>query len=181
MSSAYMISEMSILRSTVHPDVNAPKTQFQRIATRGIITQGEDILLIFTARYHDYSLPGGGVNNGEDIVSGLIREIEEETGAQNINNVKPYGIYEELRPWYKPDFDAMHMLSYCFTCSADKELGEARLEENEIQNGVSAEWINIHAAIAHNREVINSHPKAGLSIERETYLLEKIAQELATK
>lgn len=174
-----MISTMPILRSTIHPDVTAPQSQFQRIATRGIITKGKDILLIFTARYHDYGLPGGGVNEGEDIVIGLIREIEEETGAQNIKDVQPYGIYEEIRPWYKNDFDAMHMLSYCFTCTADKALGEARLEENEIQNGVSAEWINIHTAIAHNREVIKSHPRAGLSIERETFLLEKIAQDIA--
>lgn len=176
----YMISNMSLLRSTVHPDVPSTSKQFKRIATRGIIICGNDILLIFTERYHDYSLPGGGVNKGEGIVAGLIREIEEETGAQNIKNVRPYGIYEEFRPWYKNDFDAMHMLSYCFTCKADKELGPARLEENEIQNGVSAKWVNIHEAIAHNLDVISHNPKAGLSIERETFLLKKIASELMT-
>jgi ADP-ribose pyrophosphatase YjhB (NUDIX family) len=176
-----MINQMSILRSTIHPDVDTPNNNFQRIATRGIITQGADILLIFTSRYHDYSLPGGGVNQGEDIVSGLLREVEEETGAQNIHNVVPYGIYEELRPWYKSNFDAIHMVSYCFTCEADRQLGTPRLEENEIKNGVSALWINIHAAIEHNLEVIAGNPKAGLSIERETYLLQKIARELINK
>lgn len=173
-----MINQMSVLRSTIHPDVTAPKSTDQRIAARGIITQGEEILLIFTARYHDYSLPGGGMHEGEDIVTALIREVEEETGAENIHNVVPYGCYEEMRPWYKGGFDSIQMLSYCFTCDANKQLGSPRLEENEIKNGVSAMWINIHEAIAHNLEVIKSYPKAGLSIERETYLLQKIAKEL---
>ena len=176
-----MIDQMTLLRSTVHPDVTKPEKIRQRIATRGIIMQGEDILLIFTARYHDYSLPGGGVNQDEDIISGLIREVEEETGAENIHNVTPYGIYEELRPWYKNDFDSIRMLSYCFTCSANRQLGTPRLEHNEIKNGVSALWINIHSAIAHNLSVIAEHPSAGLSIERETFLLQKIAQELSDK
>lgn len=173
-----MISTMPLIRSTQHPDISEPKKQCERLATRGIITQGEDILLIFTARYHDYSLPGGGVNQGENIQAALCREIEEETGAQNIHAIQPYGIYKEVRPWYKDDFDAIEMISYCFTCKADRQLGEANLEENEIKNGVSATWINIHDAIKHNLEVIESNPKAGLSIERETYLLKKIAHEI---
>lgn len=173
-----MFKKMPLLRSTTHPDVTAAKCTQQRIATRGIITQGEEILLIFTARYHDYSLPGGGLHADEDIVTGLIREVEEETGAENIHNVVPYGCYEELRPWYKDGFDSIQMLSYCFTCDANRELGSPRLEENEIKNGVSALWINIHEAISHNLDVIASHPKAGLSIARETYLLQKIAQEI---
>ena len=176
-----MINQMPILRSTIHPDVTAPQNTDQRISTRGIITQGEEILLIFTARYHDYSLPGGGLHENEDIITGLIREVEEETGAENIINIVPYGCYEELRPWYKGGFDSIKMVSYCFTCDANKQLGTPRLEENEIKNGVSALWINIHKAIAHNLEVIASHPRAGLSIERETYLLQKIAKGIVKK
>ncbi len=173
-----MINTMSILRSTTHPDVESLNNSFQRIATRGIITRGKEILLIFTKRYHDYSLPGGGVDKGEDIISGLIREVEEETGARNIRNIQPYGIYEEFRPWYKDDFDTVHMQSYCFTCETDRELGTPRLEENEIKNGVSALWIDIEDAISHNLAVMANNPKAGLSIERETYLLKKIATEM---
>ena len=60
-----MINQMSVLRSTIHPDVTAPKSTDQRIAARGIITQGEEILLIFTARYHDYILPGCGLHECE--------------------------------------------------------------------------------------------------------------------
>ena len=38
--------------------------------------------------------------------------------------------------------------------------------------------MNIHKAIAHNEEVIANSDKKGLSIDRETFLLKVIAQEL---
>ena len=33
-----------------------------------------------------------------------------------------FGVYEEYRPWYKPDYEIQHMLSYCYTCEIEKEL-----------------------------------------------------------
>jgi len=150
----------------------------QRKATRAIVVDGENILMLYTERYHDYTLPGGGLDEGEDLLEGLVRELEEETGAQNIHSIKPYGIYEEFRPWYKNDFDVMHMISYCYTCKIDRELGQTKFEDYEVKNGMEPKWINIHDAIAHNEKTILQSPKKGMSIERETYLLRLIAQEM---
>jgi len=61
----------------------------------------------------------------------------------------------------------------------DEELGKSNLESYEIANGMSAIWIDIHEAIRHNKEVIaNKEDCMGLSIERETFVLEMIAEEL---
>jgi len=57
---------------------------FERTAARGIILDNEDILMIYTNRYNDYSFPGGGVDDGEDIKEGLIRELKEETNITGI-------------------------------------------------------------------------------------------------
>lgn len=171
---------MRHLQTAVHPDVErlSQYTVLQRKATRAIVIDGEDILMLYTERYHDYTLPGGGVDDGEDVLAGLVRELEEETGAKNIHSIKPYGIYEEFRPWYKNDFDVMHMISYCYTCKIDRELGNTKFEDYEIRNGMEPRWINIHQAIAHNEKTILESPKKGMSIERETYLLRLIAQEM---
>ena len=171
---------MRHLQTAVHPDVErlSRYTVLQRKATRAIVIDGEDILMLYTERYHDYTLPGGGLDDGEDVLAGLVRELEEETGAKNIHSIKPYGIYEEFRPWYKNDFDVMHMISYCYTCKIDRELGNTKFEDYEIRNGMEPRWINIHQAIAHNEKTILESPKKGMSIERETYLLRLIDQEM---
>ena len=170
---------MLLLKSTIHPEItDLSASSFTRHATRAIILKDEDILLLYTKRYHDYSLPGGGIDEGESKVEGLIRELKEETGARSVKNIKEFGRYEEYRPWYKPDFDIVHMQSYCYTCTIDDVLLEPELEEHEVNNGMHPVWMNIHEAISHNEETIANSEKKGLSIERETFLLKRIVEEL---
>lgn len=170
---------MKLLKSTIHPDIqNLSGSMFKRKAARGIVLNGEQILLLYTKRYHDYTLPGGGIDEGESNVDGLIRELQEETGAHNITNIKEFGLYEEYRPWYKNDFNIVHMESYCYVCDIDEELRDTTLEDYEVQNGMTPLWINIHQAIKHNEETLAKSEKKGLSIERETFLLKRIVEEL---
>lgn len=171
---------MRHLHIATHPEVEPLSQQriLQRKAARAIVLDGEDILMLYTERYHDYTLPGGGVDEGEDILQGMVRELEEETGAQNIHNIKPFGLYEEFRPWYKDDADVMHMVSYCFTCKIDRELGDTNYEDYEIKNGMKPVWIKIRDAITHNELTMAESEKKGMSIERETFLLRLIAKEL---
>jgi len=165
----------------VHPDLQNLEsfTSFTRLATRAICVQGPEILLLYTKRYDDLSLPGGGLDPGEDKVSGMVRELKEETGARNIRNIKSFGLYEEFRPWYKNDFDVQRMLSYCYTCEIDKELGPTKYEDYEIKNGMQPFWINIHEAVEKNEQTLKNSAKKGMSIERETFLLKKIATDLS--
>ncbi|MCO4800099.1 MAG: NUDIX domain-containing protein [Colwelliaceae bacterium] len=172
---------MRLLKSTIHPaihDIN--RNKFTRKATRAIVINGDEILLLYTKRYHDYSLPGGGVDEGEAIIDGLVRELKEETGAHNVQNIQEFGLYEEFRPWYKEGFDIVHMQSYCYVCTIDDELLDPQLESHEIDNGMHPIWMNIHEAISHNEHTIANSEKKGLSIERETFLLKLIVSELLT-
>lgn len=170
---------MRLLKTTVHPEVNInSKTIIKRKAARAIVIKNNNILLLYTARYHDYTLPGGGINEGESEIEGLTRELIEETGAQNINNIQPFGLYEEYRPWYKDNADVMYMLSYCYVCDIDDKLLTPSFEAHEVQNGMTPVWKNIYQAIAHNEQTIANSDKKGLSIERETFLLKLIMKEL---
>ena len=111
-------------------------------------------------------------------IEGMKRELSEETGAKGIKNIKPFGAYEEYRPWYKSDYDIQHMISYCYTCEIDQELGNAKMESYEIKNGMKAMWVNIHEAIKHNKKTMATSDKKGMSIERETFLLKLIAENI---
>ncbi len=108
----------------------------------------------------------------------MVRELREETGANNIQMIQPYGLYEEFRPWYREGADVIHMISYCYTCKVDRQLGQTRFEEYEIKNGMKPVWMNIHQAIAHNEQTMTHSQQKGMSIDRETFLLRLIAKEL---
>lgn len=87
---------MKLLKTHYHPNIKTlvNKSVFTRLATWSIAVDNHNILLLYTEHYEDYSLPGGGLELGEDKTEGIIREIIEETGAKNITNIQPFGIYE---------------------------------------------------------------------------------------
>ncbi len=170
---------MRLLKSSIHPDVkNLEGSIFHRRAARAIALNGDHILLLYTEYYKDYSLPGGGVDEGEDILEGLRRELQEETGARNIQIGKAFGLYEEYRPWYKPEHDIIHIESYCYVCEVDFELGNTSLEDYEKSNGMAPVWIDIREALEHNQRLIDSGEAKGMSIQRESFLMEQIIREL---
>ncbi|MGB3367100.1 MAG: NUDIX domain-containing protein [Acidaminobacteraceae bacterium] len=172
---------MRLIETTVHDSYKEMSSQiiFERIAARAIVIEGEDILMIYTKRYNDYSFPGGGVDKGEDIKTGLYRELSEETGAENISVISEFGSFEEYRPSYYDGYDIVHMMSYFYICSANKVLGKSNPESYEIKNGSVPVWVNIHKAILHNEAVmLAKEDSMGLSIARETMVLKMVVDEL---
>ena len=181
---------MQLLKRVVHDAIKETNLTpehphcFTRVATRAIVIKEDKILLMFTERYNDYSLPGGGVDESESLIDGFKRELSEETGALEITNIKAFGLYEEYRPHnsekHFPECTIMHMLSYCYTCDISEQLGETQLEDYEVSNGMQVRWVSIDEAIQHNVETIKNDKKQGLSIQRETYLLGVIQSSLMT-
>lgn len=184
------MNAVRLIKKFLHPDAVAMTDAMTgtmtgailtRRAARGIVMRDRAILLLFTERYNDFSFPGGGVAEGEDLIEGLRRELEEETGASNVRVQRNYGYIEEVRPHWQPAFPVMHMTSHFFFCDIDPALRATKMENYEIANGMHPLWVDIDAAIAHNRGVMERlEATMGLSIQRETFMLEKIAQDLAS-
>lgn len=171
---------MKLITELIHPELTTKEGRaLRRHAARGIVLRDDKILLLFTERYNDFSLPGGGIDQGEDIQMALKRELEEETGARNVTIHSHYGFIEEYRPYWKPDYDLMHMTSHFFVCDIAAELAQVRMEDYEVANGMRPIWVSVNEAMAHNRQVMSRQEESmGQSIQRETFMLEKIAQDL---
>ncbi|TQF69768.1 NUDIX hydrolase [Pseudoalteromonas luteoviolacea] len=154
-----------------------PGSCFVRQAARAIVIRGNEILLLYTARYDDYTLPGGGIDENENIESALARELLEETGAKSVTSIQPYGIYEEYQHWYKPDFDTVKIISHCFLVEICGDFTEPQMESYEQANGMRPVWLPIKEAIAHNKDALKNSDKKGQSLQRETIILETVAKE----
>ena len=123
---------MDLLKKMVHPDLKSTEGKtFERTTARGIILKGEEILLMYTKYYNDYSFPGGGVDSKEDLVTGLKRELMEETGARDVEVLSELGYIDEYRPYYKEEYDLIHMESYFYFCTTSENFQEPQLEEYE--------------------------------------------------
>ena len=73
----------------------------------------------------------------------------------------------------------MHMTSHFYLCEIAPDLEPVRMERHEIANGMRPVWINLHEAITHNEAVMQRQESSmGQSIQRETFMLKKVAFEL---
>lgn len=58
---------MQLIHTIRHAGINLESDKFlNRTATRAIVMDGDNILLLYTRRYNDFSFPGGGVDDGEE-------------------------------------------------------------------------------------------------------------------
>ena len=170
---------MTLIHTLVHPDFIPGTPMAERQAVRAVIMRGNDILLLYTRRYDDFSFPGGGLDPGEDPIAGLRRELLEETGAANVSVDRHLGYVDEYRPPLRGRAEVILMRSHFYLCHVDGELGAAAPEAYEVANGMVPRWIALSAAVAHNRRVLSTKPPGmGISIERETWMLNYVAEHI---
>ena len=116
---------------------------YTRRAARAILfnAAGQVAVMHFAAT-GSYKLPGGGIDEGEDTIAALHREIREETGYK-ITDIKELGEVIEYRY-----FCGMHQVSYCYTATATQFVG-TQLTQKEQDGGMELQWFDtIPQAIA---------------------------------
>ncbi|TYP74480.1 NUDIX hydrolase [Paenibacillus methanolicus] len=117
-------------------------THVSRHASRGVLLDdGMQVALMYMSTVEIYKLPGGGVDEDEDIEAAFIREIREETGYEaEITHV--LGIVDEHK-----QRTGFLQRSYCYMAHAVGELGFAALTESEAKLGMRAVWMPIEQAL----------------------------------
>ena len=145
-----------------------------RTAARGIIRDGNNVLMIHCGFYDDYTFPGGGVEKGEDPIFSLKRECMEEAGVIVKNIIPFYKIIE------KRELDDIHYIrheSLFYLCDIESYC-EQHLETYEIELGYKPVWISIDEAIKNNVIRMNMLKDADYKgvLEREIRILTKLKE-----
>ena len=148
-----------------------------REAVRAIILGGDQVLMVHSLVNGDYKFPGGGVEDGEEHISTLRRELLEECGVQWKAILGEFGRVEEYDLAEEKEFDLFCMHSHYFLCEVEDGFGMQNLDDYEREYGFTPEWVTVEHAIAVNRALLeNPPPNIQRWVRRELYVLELIAK-----
>ena len=143
-----------------------------RLAVRAIIECGDELAMVYNSKYDWYAFPGGGPEEGENLVDALIREVKEEVGLTVIpESIKEFGGAMLHRKSYIHDNTIFDQENYYYTCKVLPEVGEQQLEDYEAKEGLTLEFVNPEHAL--NVNLHNDHFEHNDTawIDRETRIL----------
>jgi 8-oxo-dGTP diphosphatase len=102
-----------------------------REAARAVLLNELNQVLLMNVSLHGYhKLPGGGIDEGEDVREALARELMEEVGCE-AEVIGEIGEIIEYR-----DFEELKQISYCFLAKQIGEQQASALEEGELAEGM---------------------------------------------
>jgi len=115
-----------------------------RKAARAILVNvNNEIALMHVANHNYYKLPGGGVDDGEEIHDALLRELQEEVGASEFDVLCEIGEVDEYRDEW--EVKAEH---YGFVAKLTGPLHTPQRTQKELDHGYTTVWAqNIDDAI----------------------------------
>lgn len=98
--------------------------------------------VMYSHKFGLHSLPGGGVDEAENIVSALKREILEETGCI-CEHIKELGYVSENR--FHCDYT---QISYYFIVETEGSTQQTQMTEDEIINNMELQWHTLEDMIS---------------------------------
>lgn len=140
-----------------------------REAARAIVFDKEgNIALLYVSKANYYKLPGGGIDEGEDKKSALLRECQEEIGC-DVEVVSEIGSIIEYRK-----IQNLKQTSYCYLAKVKGNKGTPDFTESEIGAGFKQVWLSYNDSLNAMRNGKPPHVEGKSYIKpRDTTFLEE--------
>ncbi|AKM82610.1 MAG: ADP-ribose pyrophosphatase [Berkelbacteria bacterium GW2011_GWE1_39_12] len=139
---------MKLLKTISNKDFDLPVVKEEgrmpriREAARAVLMDNDyKIALLFVSKKDYHKLPGGGLEEDENISQALEREILEETGCK-AEVMTEIGEVEENRENF-----LLNQKSYCFSAKLIGEKGEPDFTDSEKDEGFILKWVSVEEAI----------------------------------
>lgn len=116
----------------VSKDMNNPRL---RLGARGIVIREDGKIAIFNkSNKNEYKLPGGGIEDDENLEEAFKREVLEETGCkvEIINKLGPTEEYKTL--------DNFKQISYIFVGKVVEDTKQLNVTQKEKDEGAKLIW-----------------------------------------
>ena len=153
----------------------------KRPSVRGIIIKDGKIAMMHSLKYDYYKLPGGGIEEGEELRDTLVREVKEESGlVVKKETIKEFGYVRRIE---KGLFEDIFMQeNYYFLCDVEDEVSSQELDDYEAEEGFTLEFVTPEQAINVNntgdhREKVEKQTFTGM-LTRENRVLQMVRDEL---
>lgn len=166
---------LTIHESDIYPEkenLNSEGFKIRNAARAVVMNDKGEVALLKANTYSYHKLPGGGVEQGEDMELALQRELEEEIGCK-ADITSEVGEIIEYRDKWK-----MKQISHCYLAKQIGKQQPSAFTQSEIDEGFEVVWANdIETAI---QLLGQDKPENydGLFIQRRDTQLLKTAQQL---
>ena len=130
-------------------DYNDTDVIYKRPSSRAIIIKDGKIALVYSNKYNYYKFPGGGINESEDKIDALIREVKEEVGLIVIkNSIKEYGEVKRIQKFNLNQI--FYQENYYYLCDVENDLMKQNLDEYEQDEEFILKYVDPQTAIITN-------------------------------
>lgn len=150
---------------------------FVRDSARSIIIVNNKIAMVHSLKYDYYKFPGGGIESGENPINAMIRETREEAGlVVKPETIKEYGYVHRIQKSDGDETECFVQDNYYYLCEAEEYVVAQNLDEYELAETYTLEFVDPKTAIRKNRHVTQS-PYNQAMFEREAKVLELLMAE----
>lgn len=150
---------------------------FVRNSARSIIISNKKLAMIHSLKYDYYKFPGGGIENGENPITAMVRETREEAGlVVKPETVKEYGYVHRIQKSDKDATECFIQDNYYYFCQVEDKAVAQCLDSYEAKENYVLEYVSPRIAIMKNRSV-SQGPYNPMMFEREARVIEMLMSE----